>query len=95
MVEVCRAIHEIIEEGLVFYWSTSNWEAEQVFQAMEVCEELNLHKPIGAQNMYNMIERKQIEVDYRQLFSKYGYGLAAYSPLMGGYLTGKYLDTIP
>jgi aryl-alcohol dehydrogenase-like predicted oxidoreductase len=62
---------------------------------MEVCEELNLHKPIGAQNMYNMIERKQIEVDYRQLFAKYGYGLAAYSPLMGGYLTGKYLGTIP
>jgi aryl-alcohol dehydrogenase-like predicted oxidoreductase len=59
---------------------------------MQVCEKYNLHKPISAENQYNMMNRLEIESEYRVLFEKYHYGLVAYSPLMGGYLSGKYLD---
>lgn len=38
------------------------------------------------------MNRLELESEYRNLFEKYRYGLVAYSPLMGGYLTGKYLD---
>ena len=90
--ETCRAFHEIIEEGYCFYWGTSNWNADEVFEAFEVCEEFNLHKPIAAQNQYNMVNRKVIECQYEKLFKTYHYGLAAYSPLLGGVLTGKFLN---
>ena len=55
--ETCRAFHEIIEEGYAFYWGTSNWKSETVFNALGICEKYNLHKPIGAQNQYNMLTR--------------------------------------
>lgn len=90
--EIVRAFHEIIESGRSFYWGTSNWNAEDVYSAFSICEKYNLHKPICGQNQYNMLERKDIEVEYQSLFEKYNYGLVAWSPLAGGYLTGKHLD---
>jgi len=92
--EICRAFHEVIEEGKSFYWATSNWDAESVFNALAICEKYNLHKPIGAQNEYNMLVRKYAEVEYQSLFEKYNYGLIAWSPLAGGFLTGKHLEGI-
>jgi aryl-alcohol dehydrogenase-like predicted oxidoreductase len=44
--ETCKAINWLIEEGLVFYWGTSNWPADRVSKAIEICTRLNLHKPI-------------------------------------------------
>ena len=92
--EICRGFHEVIEEGKVFYWATSNWDAEHVYNALAVCEKYNLHKPIGTQSQYNMLTRKQHEVEYKSLYQNYNYGLVAWSPLAGGFLTGKYLDGI-
>lgn len=80
---------------MVYYWATSNWEAEVVFQALSICEKLNLHKPIGCQNQYNMLVRADLEVEYQKLFKTYNYGLVGWSPLAGGFLTGKYLNGIP
>lgn len=37
MEEICRAFHEVIEEGKAFYWGTSNWSAEAVFTAFGIC----------------------------------------------------------
>lgn len=62
--EICRGFHEVIEEGQAFYWGTSNWEPEVILEALALCEKLNLHKPIGAQNQYNMLVRKLQEIDY-------------------------------
>ena len=94
MEEICRGFHEVIEEGKAFYWATSNWDPEHVYYALAVCERLNLHKPIGTQCQYNMLHRKQHEVEYKSLYQNYNYGLVAWSPLAGGFLTGKYLDGI-
>lgn len=41
-----------------------------------------------------MLVRNDIEIDYETLFAKYNYGLIAWSPLAGGFLTGKYLNGI-
>ena len=35
--EICRGYHEVIEEGHAFYWATSNWEPEVVFNAISIC----------------------------------------------------------
>lgn len=92
--EIVRAFHEVVESGQSFYWATSNWNADDVYRAFAICEKNNLHKPICAQNQYNMLNRKEMEVEYQSLFEKYHYGLIAFSPLAGGYLTGKHLDGI-
>jgi aryl-alcohol dehydrogenase-like predicted oxidoreductase len=44
--ETCRAMHWIIEQGKAFYWGTSEWPADRIAKAIEICEKLNLHKPI-------------------------------------------------
>ena len=77
-----------------FYWATSNWDAETVFNALSICERFNLHKPIGAQNKSNMLTREVIEIEYQSLFKNYRYGNIAWSPLAGGILTGKYLQEL-
>lgn len=61
---------------------------------MAICERLNLHKPIGSQSQYSMLVRTENEVEYLNLYQKYNYGLVGWSPLAGGFLTGKYLNGI-
>jgi len=90
--ETCRAFHTLIEKGKTFYWGTSEWSSTEIASAIEICERLNLHKPVVEQPQYNMIYRERFEVEYASLFQKYGYGTTVWSPLAGGLLTGKYLD---
>ena len=88
--EVCRAFNYIIEQGKAFYWATSEWTAEQIMEANECCERLDLIKPIADQPQYNLFDRTKFEVELVPLFDKWGYGTTIWSPLAGGYLTGKY-----
>jgi len=44
--EVCRAFHTVIEEGKAFYWGTSEWSSTQIARAIEICQKLNLHRPV-------------------------------------------------
>jgi aryl-alcohol dehydrogenase-like predicted oxidoreductase len=37
MEEICRGFNEAIEEGLTFYWATSNWHVECVIEALGIC----------------------------------------------------------
>ncbi len=44
--ETCRAMHWIIENNKAFYWGTSEWPADRIAKAVEICDKLGLHKPI-------------------------------------------------
>ena len=90
--ETCRAMHWIIENNKAFYWGTSEWPADRIAKAIEICERLNLHKPIVEQPQYSMVSRNKFESEYRRIFSEYRYGSTIWSPLAGGILTGKYND---
>jgi len=46
MEETCRAFNHLIQTGKVFYWGTSEWEAEHILEAYAVCDRLGLIKPI-------------------------------------------------
>lgn len=41
------------------------------------------------------MDRQKFEVDFVGLYEHYGYGTTIYSPLAGGFLTGKYLNGVP
>ena len=45
----------IIEEGYAFYWATSEWTADKINEAIEICDRLHLHKPIADQGQYHML----------------------------------------
>lgn len=79
--EICRAFHNVIEEGLAFYWGTSEWTAAEIVEAIQVCERLNLHKPVTEQPQYSMLVRDKFEEEYGIVFDKYKYGSTVWSPL--------------
>jgi voltage-dependent potassium channel beta subunit len=88
--ETCRAMHSVIEQGKAFYWGTSEWTADRISKAIEICERFGLHKPIVEQPQYSMLARQRFENEYRFIFSEYKYGTTIWSPLAGGILSGKY-----
>lgn len=88
--ETCRAFDDLIHQGKILYWGTSEWTAENIEEAYWVCEEGGLSKPVSNQPQYNII-RPQIETNGVMAVSdKYGIGQVVWSPLAQGMLTGKY-----
>ena len=90
MEEICRVFNDLILQGKIIYWGVSEWTAENIEDAVNVCERYNLHKPISNQPQYNII-RAQIETNgVLDVSQKHGMGQVVWSPLAQGMLTGKY-----
>jgi aryl-alcohol dehydrogenase-like predicted oxidoreductase len=88
--ETCRAFNDLIQEGKIMYWGVSEWTAENIKDAINICEKYNLHKPVSNQPQYNII-RPQIETNgVIAECEKFGMGQVVWSPLAQGMLTGKY-----
>jgi aryl-alcohol dehydrogenase-like predicted oxidoreductase len=88
-------MHNLIQQGKILYWGTSEWNAQQITEAHLVAEKYNLIGPSMEQPQYNLLERTKLEKDYLPLFKNYGMGTTIWSPLASGVLTGKYLKGIP
>ena len=89
------AMAELIPQGKVGYWGTSEWSAQQLMEAHSVARQYNLIPPTMEQPQYNMFERTRFEIEYGRLYEKIGLGTTIWSPLASGLLTGKYNDGIP
>ncbi|NBO38618.1 aldo/keto reductase [bacterium] len=93
--ETVRAMNDLIHQGKVLYWGTSEWPADLVTQAHSVAREYGLVGPTMEQPQYNMLKRDRVEKEYLRLFKNYGMGSTIWSPLASGILTGKYINGIP
>ncbi len=93
--ETVRAMNHLIDQGMAFYWGTSEWTAEQIRQAYEVARREHLVPPTMEQPQYNMLHRTKVERDFLPLYRDFQLGLTTWSPLASGILTGKYNDGIP
>ena len=93
--ETVRAMNFLLDQGLAFYWGTSEWSAEQIRQAYEVARREHLVPPTMEQPEYNMFRRQRVETEYRPLYRDFTLGLTTWSPLASGLLTGKYNDGVP
>lgn len=93
--ETVWTMHNLIQQGKILYWGTSEWNAQQITEAHLVAEKYNLIGPSMEQPQYNLLERTKMEKDYLPLFKNYGMGTTIWSPLASGVLTGKYLKGIP
>lgn len=93
--ETVRAMNFVLDQGLAFYWGTSEWSAEQIRQAYEIARREHLVPPLMEQPQYNMFVRERVETEYRPLYRDFKLGLTTWSPLSSGLLSGKYNDGIP
>jgi voltage-dependent potassium channel beta subunit len=92
--ETVWAMHDIIERGKALYWGTSEWSADEISAAWEMADRHHLHKPVTEQPQYNLFCRRRVEEEYLRLYRQIGLGLATWSPLASGLLTGKYRDGV-
>lgn len=95
IAETARAMHDLITQGKVLYWGTSEWSAGEIREAHTVCAQLGLHAPIVEQPQYNLFHRARFEEEYAPLYQTFGMGTTIWSPLASGLLTGKYNDGVP
>jgi voltage-dependent potassium channel beta subunit len=93
--ETVRAMHNLILQGKVIYWGTSEWSAQAITEAHAVARAWHLTPPTMEQPQYNLFERRKVEADYAPIYETYGLGTTIWSPLASGLLTGKYNDGIP
>lgn len=93
--ETVWTMHNLIQQGKVLYWGTSEWSAQEIMEAHMVARQYNLIGPVMEQPQYNMLERSKVEVEYSQIYQTVGLGTTIWSPLASGILTGKYNDGFP
>jgi voltage-dependent potassium channel beta subunit len=93
--ETVRAMHNLILQGKVLYWGTSEWSAQQLTEAYAVARQYGLTPPTMEQPQYNVFERQKVESDYLPLYDLIGLGTTIWSPLASGILTGKYNKSTP
>jgi len=93
--ETVWAMNDLIRQGKVMYWGTSEWNAQQITEAFQVADKYNLIPPTMEQPQYNMFERHRVEIEYRELYKNFGLGTTIWSPLASGLLSGKYGKKIP
>ncbi|HLG03152.1 MAG TPA: aldo/keto reductase [Bacteroidia bacterium] len=93
--ETVRAMHDLISQGKVLYWGTSEWSAEAILEAYAIADRHHLYAPTMEQPQYNILHREKFEKEYEPVFRTRGLGSTIWSPLASGLLTGKYNDAIP
>ncbi len=88
--ETVWAMHNLITQGKILYWGTSEWSAQEIMEAHMVAKQYNLIGPTMEQPQYNMLHRAKVEVEFDQIYKTVGLGTTIWSPLASGVLTGKY-----
>ena len=95
IIETVYAMNDLIHQGKILYWGTSEWSAKEIRKAHNEAEKNNLRGPLMEQPQYNILHRDRFEKEYKPLYKKYGLGTTIWSPLASGLLTGKYDKGIP
>jgi aryl-alcohol dehydrogenase-like predicted oxidoreductase len=87
--ETLGALDDLLHQGKIHYIGASNIEAWRLAKALGVSERLGLNRFEWVQNGYSLLERAR-ERDVFPLCAEEGLGFTPFSPLAGGWLTGKY-----
>jgi len=93
--ETVWTMHNLITQGKILYWGTSEWSAQEIMEAHMFARQNNLIGPTMEQPQYNMLHRHKVEVEFSQIYKTVGLGTTIWSPLGSGILTGKYNDGMP
>ena len=89
MQETVCAFEDLVRQGKLLYWGTSEWRAEQILDACRVADARCAFRPISNQPQYSIV-RRGIEKAVLPTCAREGVGQVIWSPLAQGALTGKY-----
>lgn len=87
--ETLRALDTLVQHGHVRYVGVSNWAAWQIAKGLGIAERLGLHRFASLQAYYTLVGR-DLEREIGPMLAAEEVGLMVWSPLAGGYLSGKY-----
>ena len=87
--ETLRAMDDLVRQGKVRYIGVSNFTGWQLMKALSISEKENLERFVTLQALYSLICR-DLENELVPLSQDQGLGILPWSPLGGGFLTGKY-----
>jgi len=93
--ETLRAFDNLVKQGKVRYVGASNYAAWELTQALWTSDKHNLVSYDSFQPHYNLIHRDEFERELRAVCLAYDIAVIPYSPLAGGFLTGKYRRNEP
>ena len=93
--ETLRAFDDLVRQGKVRYLGASNYAAWELMQALWTSDKYNLARYDSLQPHYNLIHREEFERELRAVCKTYELAVIPYSPLAGGFLTGKYRRELP
>jgi aryl-alcohol dehydrogenase-like predicted oxidoreductase len=88
--ETLATLDDLVHQGKVRYLGCSNYPAWRLTEALWVSRLGNLRRYDSLQPHYNLIHRHEFERELAEVCRAYNLGVLPYSPLAGGFLTGKY-----
>jgi len=89
--ETLGALTDLVRQGKVRYIGSSSYAASQIVEAQRASRDRHLERFVTEQPPYSMLVRG-IEADVLPTTQRYGMGTLTYSPLSGGWLSGKWRD---
>ncbi|MEC7229862.1 MAG: aldo/keto reductase [Verrucomicrobiota bacterium] len=92
IVETVAAMTDLVRQGKILYWGTSEWTARDIALAHVAAARDKLVAPVMEQPQYNLFTRERFEVDYSRLYKEVGLGTTVWSPLSRGELVAHYLE---
>ncbi len=92
--ETVGAMGELIRTGKIRYFGISNYRGWRIAEVVNECEAQGVPLPVVCQPYYNLLNRMP-EVEILPACDHYGIGVASYSPIARGVLTGKYMPGAP
>ncbi|MCU1265329.1 MAG: aldo/keto reductase [Acidobacteria bacterium] len=87
--EVLRALDDLVRQGKVRYLGCSNWAARQLMKALVLAKDHDWSGFVSLQAYYSLVGR-DLEHELLPLCQEEGVGVLPWSPLSGGFLSGKY-----
>ncbi len=95
MEEIVSTFSQLVDEGKILYWGTSEWPPARIAEAVTFARENGLHPPAVEQPQYSLVYRDRVEKEIFPETRRFGLGVVVWSPLGMGLLTGKYDEGLP
>lgn len=93
--ETVRAMDDLVRQGKILHWGTSEWTGAQLQKAHAIADRRNAYAPQVEQPQYSLLSRTKFETDVAPTAQELGMGTVCWSPLASGILTGKYDNGVP
>jgi aryl-alcohol dehydrogenase-like predicted oxidoreductase len=87
--ETLRALEDLVRQGKVLYIGASNYAAYRLVDSLWTSKSQHLSRFVALQAQYSLVVR-ELEREHVPLCEQFGLGILPWSPLAGGFLSGKY-----